>query len=72
LGFAPADPGDKRTVRDTAVPIDLVVLAMVRAGASIEQAAVKTGLTLEEASECLERAARILDPERHAVLSHAS
>jgi len=59
-------------VRDTAVPIDLVVLAMVRAGASIEQAAVKTGLTLEEASECLERAARILDPERHAVLSHAS
>ena len=59
-------------MRDTAVPIDLVVLAMVRAGASIEQAAVKTGLTLEEASVCLERAARILDPERHAVLSHAS
>ena len=57
---------------DTAVPIDLVVLALARAGAPIEQMAEKTGLSVDEARECLDRATRILGSRSHAVLSHAS
>jgi hypothetical protein len=59
-------------VSDTAVPIDLVVLAMARAGTPIEQTARQTGLSVEEARECLDRATRILGSQSHAVLSHAS
>jgi hypothetical protein len=59
-------------VPDTAAPIDLVVLALARAGAPIEQTAEKTGLSVAEALACLERATRILGSPSHPVLSHAS
>ena len=58
-------------MRDAAAPIDLVVLALARTGAPIEQAAQKTGLTIDEARSCLSRATRILGPS-HTVLSRAS
>ena len=57
----------------SAAPIDLVVLALARAGAPIEQAAHRTGLSVDEARECIDRAARILGSTScHPVLSHAS
>jgi hypothetical protein len=58
-------------VSTTAAPIDLVVLALARAGAPLEQTARQTGLSVPEARECLARATRILTSESHAVLSHA-
>jgi hypothetical protein len=58
-------------MRDAAAPIDLVVLALARAGAPIEQTAHKTGLSIAEAQECLARATRILGRSR-ATLSRAS
>jgi hypothetical protein len=59
-------------VTDTAAPIDLVVLAMARTGAPIEETATRTGLSVAEARECLDRATRILCSQSHPVLSHAS
>ena len=59
-------------MRDAAVPIDLVVLALARSGAPIEQTAHRTGLSVAEAQDCLARVTRILGSQRIAALPHAS
>jgi hypothetical protein len=53
-------------------PIDLVLLALARAGVPIDEAARRSGVAVDEAHVCLDRVTRLLAPRPAAALPRAS